>query len=86
MTTSSPERHGQSEEISASYEFGSSADAALGAVKSTFPKSYKLVREAPDELNYARTDVGDSMYVTVQFSATPGGKTLAKVLVRSLPS
>ena len=79
-------RHDQSQETSASYEFASSTDAALRAVKSGFPKSYNLVREESDELNYARTDNGDSVYVTVTFSTAPGGKTQAKVLMKLLPS
>ena len=80
------QRHDQSQESSASYEFSLSTSAALNAVKAAFPKSYRLVRETPDELNYAHTDGGDSVYVTVSFIAAPGGKTQAKVSMKTLPS
>lgn len=86
LTVTALQRHDQSQESSASYEFGSGTNAAVEAVKAAFPKSYRLVREAPDELNYARTDGGDSVYVTVSFSTAPGGKTQARVLMKSLPS
>ena len=86
LTVMPVQRHDQSEESSASYEFDLSTDVAIQAVKNNFPKRYKLVRESPEELNYARTDGGDTVYATVSFVAAPNGKTQVKVLIKSLPS
>jgi hypothetical protein len=50
------------------------------------PKEYRVVRETADELNYARTDRGDRVYLSIQFSPAAGGQTRVVLVLKSLPS
>ena len=60
--------------------------ATLEIVRSALPSEYHVVRETGDELNYARTDRGDSVYVTLQFAAASTAKTKVRLRIQSLPS
>jgi hypothetical protein len=86
LSESSPQKQEEVWQASSSYEFDQDPPRTLGAVKRAMPKEYHIVRETADMLDFARTESGDSVYVSVQFSPSAGGKTRVMLLVKSLPS
>ena len=86
IAESPPQRRYDAWEASSTYEFTSDLAATSTRVRSALPRDYALVKVSPEQVDYARTSQGDSMYLTVVFEAKPGPRTLVRITWRSLPS
>jgi hypothetical protein len=86
LSESSPQKRGEALQAASSYMFDRDIRTTLARTKRVLPQEYRLVRETADELNYARTDGGDSIYVSVQFSPVEAGKTWVGLMIKALPS